>query len=196
MPSKFKDYSSGCKTCTECRRELPLVEFWTIKSGRNAGRPYSKCKSCHRAEKVEAAKRRRHAMLPGSPEYEAYREKERARNHSWRSRNRSKQRGSVAKRKAARLRATPLWAESRYIQMFYNMAHEAEAETGRPHHVDHIVPLISDFVCGLHVEDNLQVLEALPNLKKSNREWPDMSDLANPQLQELMNNFYAQADQI
>lgn len=42
--------------------------------------------------------------------------------------------------------------------------------------VDHIVPLRHPLVCGLHVQDNLQLSTERFNKIKGNRFWPDMPD--------------------
>lgn len=56
---------------------------------------------------------------------------------------------------------TPKWADLEAITEFYR---------NRPkgYHVDHIYPLNGQYVCGLHVLENLQYLTAEENLKKSN----------------------------
>lgn len=65
-------------------------------------------------------------------------------------------------------RATPAWADKAMI----NKVYEKSKCFGMA--VDHIVPIMSKIVCGLHVWDNLQLLEKGENSAKSNRHWPDM----------------------
>ena len=40
--------------------------------------------------------------------------------------------------------------------------------------VDHVIPLINDYICGLHVPLNLKIVPRLYNAKKSNRTYPGM----------------------
>lgn len=58
--------------------------------------------------------------------------------------------------------AMPKWADKNAIREIYR---------NRPDgmHVDHIIPLRGENVCGLHVVNNLQYLPKEENMKKSNR---------------------------
>ena len=78
---------------------------------------------------------------------------------------------------AAKLNATPAWAKLGAIMLIYEAAARATRDGGVPHVVDHIVPLKSKLVCGLHVEHNLQVITGTANSAKGNRHWPDMPSL-------------------
>lgn len=67
----------------------------------------------------------------------------------------------AARRRARKLHATPSWANLDIIKLIYANAEGA--------HVDHIIPLQGQLVCGLHIESNLQYLTPEENLKKSNK---------------------------
>ena len=68
--------------------------------------------------------------------------------------------------------ATPKWitAEQKLaMRELYLHAQKLTAMTGERYVVDHIIPLISPEVCGLHVPWNLRVITQEENLKKSNK---------------------------
>lgn len=77
-------------------------------------------------------------------------------------------RASTAKRRAARLQATPPWLtekELAEIKAFYTRCPDG-------HEVDHIIPLQGEFICGLHVLSNLQYLPMSENRSKHNKWTP------------------------
>lgn len=73
-----------------------------------------------------------------------------------------------ALRRSDKVRATPSWFDEEIVELIYLTAQDISE------HVDHIVPLKSDLVCGLHVQNNMQIIPAEINLKKSNTWWPQM----------------------
>lgn len=80
----------------------------------------------------------------------------------------------MAARRSRLKNATPKWVCLQEIRSLYRRATNLSIETGVKHHVDHIVPLTSRTVCGLHSLDNLQILTACENKSKYNSSWPDM----------------------
>ena len=81
---------------------------------------------------------------------------------------RSCRRKNSSARRARQLRATPPWVENSAFNSIYYEAQKLTKQTGVEYHVDHIIPLKHDLVCGLHVPWNLQILTATENLKKKN----------------------------
>jgi hypothetical protein len=68
--------------------------------------------------------------------------------------------------------ATPPWLTRKQkseIRQLYEIAITMTKTTGEQYVVDHIVPLRSPEVCGLHVPWNLRVITQEENLKKSNK---------------------------
>ena len=87
---------------------------------------------------------------------------------NWNKENRDKRRAIEAKRRAIKIQATPMWVDYNKIREVYKEAKRLEELTGIQFHVDHIVPLKHKEVCGLHCEDNLQILTAIDNMRKGN----------------------------
>lgn len=100
-----------------------------------------------------------------------YKKKKRAWFKSWADRNKGRLNAKTNQRRVLKLNATPAWLTESHkeeILYLYELARDITITTGEPYHVDHIVPLKGNNVCGLHVPWNLQILPADLNLKKSN----------------------------
>lgn len=85
-----------------------------------------------------------------------------ARSNQWHRENRWYGSQRSARRRSAERLATPKWGQEGIVDL-YRLASK------QGFHVDHIVPLVSDVVCGLHVIFNLQLLPPTDNLSKGNR---------------------------
>lgn len=96
--------------------------------------------------------------------------KENARN--WESNNKDKHKFLAyfycATRRSSQKTATPSWADIEKIKHIYFDAAQMRGN-GLDVEVDHIIPLIHNDVCGLHVHNNLRIISKLENRKKGNR---------------------------
>jgi len=101
------------------------------------------------------------------------REKINKRNAVYQKENKDRVNERKAKRRALKINAYVSWADRKKIAAFYAESKRLTILTGVPHHVDHIIPLQSKVICGLHNEFNLQVLTAHENQSKSNKFTPE-----------------------
>ena len=99
-------------------------------------------------------------------------EKRREKKRVWKKQNQDKVRADFNRYRAKKKQATPPWADHAAINAIYAEAVRLEKETGIKQHVDHIYPLNCQYMCGLHVAENLQILPGLINCSKGNRTWP------------------------
>lgn len=74
----------------------------------------------------------------------------------------------AASRKFKLMQATPVWSETVLIDKVYMKRDEYRELYGVNFEVDHIIPINSDTVCGLHVLANLQLLDKSLNGSKHN----------------------------
>jgi hypothetical protein len=178
------------KTCKNpnCTQINPqgLMSFSKKKSAKNGLEP--QCKICHRAygrtyrqnnpekEKEHHKKYRKNNKEKVKERQKKYcqdnQEKVKEQQREYQQNNKGKVNASTAKRRAARLQATPKWVSKEQlleIKGFYIEAARRTEETGIKHHVDHILPIQGENVTGLHVPWNLQILTAEENRKKSNK---------------------------
>lgn len=173
------------KTCTRCHEEKGLTEFHRNK--RRADGHSSWCRECTSAyhadyHKQNAARQvakvaswRKENPEARKVEYQKAATAVKARAKAWQLANPAKRRMFWANYRAKQIKATPTWADARLMHVMYANATNLNAD-GRwgKFHVDHIVPLNSPLVCGLHTHSNLRVVHATVNMAKSNKTWPDM----------------------
>ncbi len=151
------------KICTTCKENKLFCEFHRSKA-RTDGYD-NRCKNCIKTYNLNR-----------KDYFSGYREDNRKKladaQKQYRTHNKDKINADAAKRRAIKLKATPLWLTDidwQNINKFYKDAQSLQLNTGKEYHVDHIVPLQGENVCGLHVPWNLQILLAKENLSKHNK---------------------------
>lgn len=164
--------------CDKCRegRSKQTAE-WTNANREVMRQSWLKYKR-NNPEKIKETSRRYRAERPDTIRHSKrkYRssgsEVERIGSRRWRAKNPEKVSASSAKARAVRKQAIPSWFsdwDQFVIEEAFRLSSERELETGFPWHVDHMLPILADTVCGLHCAENIQLIPAVMNLSKSNR---------------------------
>ena len=151
-------------TCITCQAER-VARYYRSAAGRATA---ARSKAKHRAKIMRRARAYRHR---NAERIRAYNASYRKRRIEWR---RAYYRRWQQERNAIKLQAMPAWTDPAKVARLHLRAERLTRQTGIKHHVDHIVPLRSKLVCGLHVQHNLRVITEARNCRKGNRRWPDM----------------------
>jgi hypothetical protein len=148
--------------CVECMRE-----DWTVDNERRKSLPKSDASKAaglrYYEKNKELVRARASARSP---------EERRVARRAWKAKNPELVQVSANAWKRRARDASPRWLTAKqkeHISSIYTQARELTRRTGVKHVVDHIIPLRSEVVCGLHVPWNLQILTHIENSVKGNR---------------------------
>lgn len=134
------------KKCSACL-EVKEIEDFGLDTSRSS-KLLSRCRSCENSRSITYKNSNRDIVRSS------------LREHYYNNKDYYLYRNAL--RRAKKKQATPIWADLIKVKEIY---------LNRPSnmHVDHIYPLDSTWVCGLHNEFNLQYLSPEENKKKSNK---------------------------
>jgi hypothetical protein len=148
--------------CTECMRE-----DWVTDNERRKALPKSEASKAAGKRYYERNKDLVKAKAAARPSEEKRKHRN---NHKRENPEVYRVLGNARRRRHRE--ATPAWLTKEQredIKQLYTEAQKITKLTGVRYEVDHIIPLINDIVCGLHVPWNLQVIPKTDNLKKANK---------------------------
>ncbi len=158
-----------------CKTEKQLDSFYKLKTGKDG--LTAKCKDC-------VIKKSAERRLKNHEEYKAYLKEY---GKVWRKANKEKMKmllkahynsnkeyyfNKSTARKLKIKQAFVSWDRELTefaVKEAHRLCKSRELLTGYAWHVDHMIPLNGDTVCGLHVWNNLQVIPAKLNLEKGSK---------------------------
>ena len=159
------------RACTECMREKKHA--WSVANTDkvNAQKRSWRERNLEHARALNLANQKLHRDSANERNRRyaaAHREELRARNAAYQKAHPEIGAAKTARYLAAKRKQLPTWADQGAIDMIYRAA-EVIRTTGFEVHVDHIVPLQGKNVSGLHVHNNLRIIQANANRMKSNQ---------------------------
>tara|TARA_R100000951_G_C2610929_1_gene171212 strand:- start:70 stop:765 length:696 start_codon:yes stop_codon:yes gene_type:complete len=149
------------KQCATCKEIKPIKDFSIRNRPRPDGSTYismpSSCKVCRRKKAVKYRKENPEVLI-------AYRN-----TPQRKADNRAREKIRQIKKSHP---AVPNWLtleqKNEIIKLKLKQQHIRDTQN-KEYHIDHIVPLNGETVCGLHVPWNLQLIPQKENLSKSNK---------------------------
>lgn len=177
------------KCCTKCNTEKPHEMFTKEKSTKDGFSRW--CRVCKKEYKDKwyqnnADEQKEKSKKYHYKNYEKNKERIKKSVIEWQRSNKekyaAKSKRSYEKNKlnlfayqalarAAKRNAVPKWINEnlkKQIQDFYIEARLKTRDSGVKYEVDHIIPLVNNEVCGLHVPWNLRVITQFENRSKRN----------------------------
>jgi len=170
------------KQCGTCKETKEILCFSANPQGKYG--LSSRCKSCDKlyyqknAEKIKQnakqwkANNLQKVLEQKKNHYSKNSDVYKSRARSWESLNKEKHAELsyfyCAKRRSHKKTCTPSWANLEAIKEIYAKASRMR-KNGFDVEVDHIIPLINNKVCGLHVPENLMIITKQENRKKHNQ---------------------------
>jgi 5-methylcytosine-specific restriction endonuclease McrA len=149
--------------CAMCgQQKTPESFYWypyITQQGKNSIRRESRCKECARQRRRDRYAEDPVKDLASSGDWKIRNKEPQA---EYRRMRRAAHSSYEAKRRAAKLQRTVVWADLDAINDIYDKA----TATGLT--VDHIIPLQGVRVSGLHVQNNLRLLSKSENSRKKN----------------------------
>lgn len=163
------------KACNVCRLTKEPGEFHR-RAASPDGVGYS-CKDCaRRRAQSHHTNNRVAANTARSARYRANPAHHQDVTRKWARENRGLMNAYAKACRLKREQRMPRWADFEAIAEVYVRAAFLTRILGEQFHVDHIVPLNGRDVSGLHVHTNLQILDAVENMRKQN----NFSEVACP----------------
>ena len=191
--SRWKSHQpivEGRKKCAECQQMKSAEEFYKTAHTKTGLTSY--CKACEKAayeanpepirkRSREVRRANKDAFSERDSKYyaknvevyvkrakewdKANPDKRKAITKSYGKKNQKAKNGRTAHYRAKKIQATPIWLTEIDLAAMASMYENCP----KGYHVDHIVPLRGDDVCGLHVPWNLQLLPGVENMSKGNK---------------------------
>ena len=149
-------------SCVDCMRE-----DWALDNKKRSEKPKSEASKAAGKRYYEKNKEAVKARANARPKDEVIQYKKK-----YKEANPELYKALTSVRKRRHRKASPRWLtkdQKLAMRQLYLQAMELTKLTGERYVVDHIIPLISDEVCGLHVPWNLRVITQEENLRKSNK---------------------------